>query len=63
MNELRKMLAICSIIIGGAAIGIPDLVYSKFFMALATSLNAASLYLLKEETPDATRTNAAHENS
>jgi len=49
-KDLRKGLAIVSIILGGAAVGIPDLVWSKFLIGVATSLNAASLYLLKEES-------------
>ena len=49
-KDLRKGLAIVSIILGGAAVGIPDLVWSKFLIGIATSLNAASLYLLKEES-------------
>ena len=48
-KDLRKGLAIVSIILGGAAVGIPDLIWSKFLIGVATSLNAASLYLLKEE--------------
>ena len=52
-KDLRKALAIVSIVLGGAAVGIPDLVWSKFLIGVATSLNAASLYLLKEEEPDA----------
>jgi hypothetical protein len=50
MNWVRKGLAIASIIIGGTAVGIPDPVISKVMMAAATSLNAAALYLLKEES-------------
>jgi len=46
---VRKCLALGSIIIAGPAIAIPDPTWSKLMMALATSLNAASLYLLKEE--------------
>jgi hypothetical protein len=49
-KDVRKGLAIVSIILGGAAVGIPDLVWSKFLIGVATSLNAASLYLLKEES-------------
>jgi hypothetical protein len=49
-KDMRKGLAIVSIILGGAAVGIPDLVWSKFLIGIATSLNAASLYLLKEES-------------
>jgi hypothetical protein len=49
-KDLRKGLAIVSIILGGAAVGIPDLIWSKFLIGVATSLNAASLYLLKEES-------------
>lgn len=52
MNEIRKCLAIASIIIGGTAVALPDYEgypVSKVLMALATALNAASLYLLKEE--------------
>ena len=49
MNRVRKCLALGSIIIAGPAIAIPDPTWSKLMMALATSLNAASLYLLKEE--------------
>jgi hypothetical protein len=54
-NELRKGLAIAAIIIGGTAVAIPDVgdyPLSKILMAFATALNAASLYLLKEEAPN-----------
>lgn len=44
----RKCLAIASIIIGGTSVALPE-PYSRIGMALATALNAASLYLLKEE--------------
>ena len=53
MKKIRKCLAIGSIIIGGTAVTIPDTIISKFCMALATTLNASALYLLKEETEDA----------
>ena len=49
MNKVRKCLALGSIIIGGTAIAVPEPLWSKFLIALGTSLNAASLYLLKEE--------------
>lgn len=49
MKKLRKALAVGSIIIGGTAVTIPDVVWSKALIALGTSLNAASLYLLKDE--------------
>lgn len=51
MQTIRKCLAIASIIIGGTAVSIPEPTWSKVAMALATSLNAAALYLLKEEKP------------
>jgi len=57
-KDLRKFLALASIIIGGSAIGIPDPLWSKALMTLATSLNAASLYLLKEEPPNGQRPSA-----
>jgi len=49
MNRIRKGLALGSIIIGGTAVAIPDPTWSRILVAFATSLNAASLYLLKEE--------------
>ena len=52
-KEIRQCLAIASIIIGGTAVAIPDITWSKALMAFATSLNAAALYLLKEENPNA----------
>jgi hypothetical protein len=48
----RKALAIASIVVGGTSVALPD-PWSRIGMAVATSLNAASLYLLKEEKPDA----------
>lgn len=48
-RKCRKVLAIASIIIGGSAVAIPDPAISKFLMAFSTSLNAAALYMLKEE--------------
>lgn len=48
-KHARQCLAVGSIIIGGTSVAIPDPAWSKALMALATSLNAASLYLLKEE--------------
>lgn len=55
MNEIRKCLALASILIGGVAVGVPDTVatggipLAKMLIAISTALNAASLYLLKEE--------------
>lgn len=49
MKKARKALALGAIIIGGTAVAIPEPVWSKILIAFATSLNAASLYLLKEE--------------
>ena len=49
MKKLRKCLAVASIIIGSFAVGVPDEVVSKAMIALATGLNGASLYLLKDE--------------
>jgi hypothetical protein len=47
-NGCRKGLAVSSIIIGAAATGIPDPIWSKAAIAIATGLNAASLYLLND---------------
>lgn len=47
-REARKALAVTSLILDGIALSMPD-PYSKFAIGLATGLNAASLYLLKEE--------------
>lgn len=56
-KDIRQFLAVLSILFGGMAIGIPETLcvstipLSKLLMAISTSLNAASLYLLKEELP------------
>ena len=58
MNALRKGLAIASLIIGGTAVALPDIgayPVSKVLMALASSLNAASLYLMKDEPNEAAK--------
>jgi len=52
MKRIRRCLAVLSIILGGSAVAIPDIVISKFLITLATSLNAAAIYLLKEEKID-----------
>lgn len=49
----RKALAVTSIVIGATAAALPA-PYSNYGIALATGLNAAALYLLKEETPGGT---------
>jgi len=45
---MRKALAVVSLIVGGTSIALPS-PYDKVGIALATGMNAASLYLLKEE--------------
>jgi hypothetical protein len=52
MKRIRRSLAVASIIIGGTAAAIPDPTISKILIAFSVSLNAASLYLLKEEAED-----------
>jgi len=49
-KSLRKCLAVGSIIVGSCAVGIPDPAWSRFGMMLATGMNAASLYMLKENS-------------
>jgi len=50
-RSLRKCFAALSLVVSSVAVAIPDPVYAKIFMALATGMNAASLYLLKENNP------------
>lgn len=47
-NRCRKVLAVISIVLGGFAVGLPE-PFKTPCIALATGLNGASLYLLKEE--------------
>jgi len=49
----RKALAVTAIVTGATAAVLPA-PYSNYGIALATGLNAASLYLLKEENPSVT---------
>lgn len=46
----RKIFAVASLIIGGTAVAVPDVIWSKVLIAFATGLNAAALYLVNEET-------------
>jgi hypothetical protein len=55
LRDLRKCLALLSIIIGTTAVAIPDAIWSKVLIAFATGLNAASLYLVKDEPDEAAK--------
>lgn len=47
-KNIRKCLAVVALITSGSAVGLPE-PYKTPLIALGTGLNAASLYLLKEE--------------
>ena len=49
-RELRKCLAITSLIIGGIATGLPE-AYSKIAFAIALGMSNAAIYIRQEE-PD-----------
>jgi hypothetical protein len=49
-KSARQCLAVASIVIGGFSAALPS-PFCNYGIALATGLNAAALYLLKEETP------------
>jgi Sec-independent protein secretion pathway component TatC len=49
-KELRKCLAIGSLVIGGIATGMPDIV-SKIAFAIALGLSNAAIYIKTEENP------------
>jgi len=48
-TQLRKCLAVTSLIIGGIATGLPE-VYSKIMFAVALGLSNAAIYIKSEET-------------
>ena len=47
-KQVRKALAICSLIAGGMAAGLPD-IYAKVVFAIALGLSNAAIYLKAEE--------------
>lgn len=49
-HNLRRCLAIGSIIIGTTAVAIPDPIISKILVAFSTGLNAAAIFI-KEDVP------------
>jgi Sec-independent protein secretion pathway component TatC len=49
-KDLRKCLAIGSLVIGGIATGLPDVV-SKVAFAVALGLSNAAIYIKTEENP------------
>jgi len=49
-KDVRKCIAIVSLIIGGIATGLPEF-YSKIAFAVALGLSNAALYLVAEEKP------------
>jgi Sec-independent protein secretion pathway component TatC len=49
-KDLRKCLAIGSLVIGGIATGMPDMV-SKIAFAVALGLSNAAIYIRTEENP------------
>lgn len=49
-HNLRRCLAIASLIIGSTAVPIPDVTISKILIALSTGLNAAAIFI-KEDVP------------
>lgn len=49
-KDLRKCLAVGSLVIGGIATGMPD-VASKIAFAVALGLSNAAIYIKTEETP------------
>jgi hypothetical protein len=49
-KDLRKALAICSLIVGGIATGMPDAA-SKIAFAAALGLSNAAIYIKTEENP------------
>jgi len=48
MKTLRKMLGVAGIVVSGTAISVPDPTISAMLIALGSSLNAAALFLLKD---------------
>lgn len=49
-KDLRKCLAVASLIVGGIATGLPE-IYSKVAFAIALGLSNAAIYIKAEETP------------
>lgn len=51
-KDVRKGIALTSLVIGGIATGLPEL-YSKIAFAVALGLSNAALYLISEEKHNA----------
>jgi Sec-independent protein secretion pathway component TatC len=46
-KDCRKILAVCSLIVGGVATGLPD-IYSKIMFAVALGLSNAAMFIKAE---------------